>query len=824
MNISYNWLKQFVKLPDSVTAEEVAIKLTHSTAEVEGVRRQGELLNNVVVGKVVKAEKHPNADKLKLCQVDVGGEMVQIVCGGSNVAEGMLVALARVGAKVLWHGEGEPVELAPTAIRGIESFGMICGAEEIGLAAMFPPKGEKEIVDLTQYNYIPGTPLAVALHLDDAILEIDNKSLSHRPDLMGHYGIAREVAVLYNKDLAPYTPAEISKPKKGDWNIKVKVMDTKLCPRYMAVGISNVKVGPSPDWLVAKLSAVGVGAINNIVDITNYVMLEYGQPMHAFDAALIEEGKEKNIVVRLAKAGEKILALDKKEYNLTEKDLVIANDTAPMAVAGIIGGEGSAITVGTTDIIFESANFLAASVRTTSSRLGVRTESAQRFEKSLDPNQCQLALQKAVALVLELCPEAMVVTKVVDEANFSLPVGPIEVSKNITEQLLGFIQPEKETLRILEKLGFEVKDKKTAWSVLIPTWRATKDIAIPEDIGEEILRLSGYGEAPAVLPLFPVSPVNEDRTMRLIKDAEQTLAGSLGFCEAHNYAFVSAETIKRFGDDISKYIELDNPLAKDRPYITRHLLPGLLDNVSSNLANEQIVKLFEIAKVFRADESGPRAEAGGDELLPRQDVYLEAVYADKKNSVPWNEGKRVLEQLFQKWGVVAEIKDPSTVVGGQARPWEHPGRLAIIVVNEKPVGVIREVAPQVSAKFGIDTRVASVCINLSALAVVAPTGVTAKYKPALAFPAVERDMAFLVPVTTTHESVVVALQDVDPLLQNIELFDTFSGKNIPAGKKSVAYRFIMAHNERTLTTEEVDKVMAKVTTILTKKLNAEMRK
>ncbi len=424
MLISYNWLKKYTNLA-AVDAKEVAEKLKASTVEVESMQDQGELLQNVVVGKVTVADKHPNADKLKLCKVDVGNEELQIVCGGSNVREGMLVAVAKVGAKVQWHGEGELIELKPTKIRGEDSFGMICASTEIGLGELFPIKDEKEILDLTEKNFKVGLPLAQVLGLNDWVFEIDNKSLSNRGDLWGHYGMAREVAVLYNRDLQKYETKKISQGK--EFKLEVEVTDTKLCPRYMAVAIAGIKVGTSPVWLQEKLMTLGHHPINNIVDITNYIMLDLGQPMHAFDVQKVEE----KIVVRKAKDGEKVLALDKNEYNLTSSDLVIADNKKALAIAGVMGCMNSAINNDTTSIIFESANFNAVNVRSTSTRLNLRSDSSVRFEKSLDPNTCELALQKAVELVLECCPDAKVVSKVVDEKNFSVSVGPIEMPLNI---------------------------------------------------------------------------------------------------------------------------------------------------------------------------------------------------------------------------------------------------------------------------------------------------------------------------------------------------------------------------------------------------------
>jgi phenylalanyl-tRNA synthetase beta chain len=361
MLISFNWLKKFVKLADSTTPEEVAQKLTMSTVEVEGIIKQGEHLENVVVGKILKVEKHPQADKLNLCTVDLGSEQLTIVCGGSNVAEGMLVAVAKVGARVRWHGEGDLITLEPATIRGVESRGMICGADEIGLNEMFPKKSEKEIVDLTSVlattpnpplerrgngGLLPlprggwvGLPLAEALGLNDVIFEIDNKSLSNRPDLWGHYGIAREVAVLFNREVDEYETKKI-KPGK-EIELKVAVENQTLCPRYMAVQLSGIKINSSPAWMQQALISVGVRPINAIVDITNYVMLEIGQPLHAFDAAKVSSANNQvsSIVVRKARENEKIKLLDGKEYSLPGETLVIAGEEKALAIGGVFEWE-----------------------------------------------------------------------------------------------------------------------------------------------------------------------------------------------------------------------------------------------------------------------------------------------------------------------------------------------------------------------------------------------------------------------------------------------------------------------------------------------------
>lgn len=821
MLLSYNWLKQYLNLSNSISAFDVGEKLKMSTVEVEAVKKMGENLENIVVGKIVLAEKHPDADKLKLCKVDIGHEQVQIVCGGSNVREGMLVALAKIGAKVQWHGEGDLIELQETKIRGVESFGMICASTEIGLGSMFPIKDEREILDLS--SVIPtkaegsliGKPLVQALGLDDTVLEIDNKSLSNRPDLWGHYGVAREVAVLFNKDLVEYKTEAIKEGK--EIKIKVEVVDKKLCPRYMAIAVGGVKVGPSPDWLKNKLLAVGINSVNNVVDITNYVMLDIGQPMHAFDADLLSgDKKTKTIKVRLAEESEVIKALDNNEYKLTNSDLVIADSEKVVAVAGVIGGENCAITDNTTTIIFESANFSATDIRKTSTRLNVRTDSAQRFEKSLDPNLCELALKKAVELVCQVCPEAKVISKVADESDFVLPVGPIEIDKNLFEKKIGVVIPEKEIVRILEKLGFELKDKKDVWAVKIPTWRATKDISLAEDLVEEVLRVYGYDQVPGSLPNFPITPASLNLARKLERSVTDILVEKFAYTEVYNYSFISGEQIKNLADDPASYVELDNPLAKDRPYLRRQLLPNLLANVANNISHRSEVKIFEIGKVFRNNKSGLRAAENSDELLPNQDIWFTAVYVNKKDQNPFWEARRLLEALGK------ELRfDFETVLEEKIPLREHPTRTALIKSNIA-VGVVGEMAPGVSENFGVDYRVGFLQLNLSDLQ-ESGSFKEINYVPASSYPEVERDVAIVVNKKFTHHEIINELQKIDPLLIKVELFDVYTGEHVAADKKSMAYRLTYYHPDHTLVSAEVDVVHNKALSLLQKKFDAEIR-
>ena len=811
MLISYNWLKKYIPLSDSISAADVAARLKASTVEVEGVEIQGKNLEGVVVGKVLSAEKHPNADKLKVCTVDVGGEQLPIVCGGSNVNKGMLVTLAKVGAKVKWHGEGELVELKPAAIRGVESMGMICASTEIGLAEMFPLKEEKEILDLSNLKVKPGVPLAKALGLDDTILEIDNKSLSNRPDLWGHYGIAREVAVLYGKKFKNYEAGKI-KPGK-DVDLKVEIKDAKLCPRYMAVAMSGVSVGPSPQWLQKSLLAVGQRSINNIVDITNYTMLDLGQPMHAFDASRIANAK---IIVRTAKDGEEFTTLDGQKRKLDSGMLMIADSQKSLAIAGVMGGLDSGITNDTTTIIFESANFEAGSIRRTSTKLGLRSDSSARFEKSLDPNLTARALEYAVKLVLECCPKAKVASKVVDEAKFSLQQGPISISLQFLQSKMGVKLPKKEVVRILEQLGFGIKVSGEELSVKIPSWRATKDISIPEDLVEEIIRIYGFEKIEGQMPAFSINPPEVNKLKKLERTVKNVLVNSLAYTEVYNYSFVSPQSITKLGHDVSKYLELANPLSQERPFLRRHLMNNLLENVKKNIDDYPELRIFEVGKKFLVEKPGARAAENSNELLPRQDTWLHAVFASKKNKNVFWEARQAAEAVFHELRKEFKLEKNDNL-----RPWQHPARSGRVMVGNSYFGGVFEFHPMVIENFGLECSVGMMSLNLDELANL--SGTEKKYSTIPEFPAVERDLAISVKKNVAHADILAALLGKNPLLKSVELFDVYQGEGVGADYKSMAYHFVYQDSKRTLVTEEVDKAHEELIKILKEKFGASVR-
>lgn len=819
MNISYNWLKQYTNLPDSITPVQVAEKLKLSTVEIENVVVQGEHLDNIVVGKVLKADKHPNADKLKLCQVDVGKEKLQIVCGGSNVVQDMLVAVAKIGAKVRWHGEGDLVEIVPTKIRDVDSYGMICASTEIGLAQMFPLKSEKEIMDLTGLKIKPGTELKKALGLDDVIFEVDNKSLSNRPDLWGHYGLAREISVLYPRELKKYETKEI-KPGK-ELKLKIKVDDEQLCPRYMAVAVEGVKIGPSPLWLQQRLNAVGLRSINNVVDITNYVMFDLGQPLHAFDAEKIKSTgkKEKTIIIRTANDKEKFKLLDEKVLELTENDLVIADEEKPVALAGVMGGYDSGINENTNTIIFESANFEPVNIRKTALRYDSRTDSSARFEKSLDPNMTKPALEKAVELLLQICPETKVISGVEDKKNFHLTIGPLQIGIEEICRKIGAKVEKKEIINILTRLDFEVKEKsKEILSVKIPTWRATKDVSVAEDLIEEVVRIYGYDNIVGSLPAFEIIPPAKNDLRDLEHRLRNITVKELGYDEVYNYSFVSLEQIKKLGDDKDKYLELDRPISKEKPYLRRELLSNLLENIQKNIENFDRVDIFEIGKIYLSELSGVRAEANEDELLPRQDNCFTAVNYGKKGDSGFVKARLALEKIMENLKLDFVLQNANSV-----KQFMHPSRAGEISVAGKNIGFIYELNPLTAKKWDLNERAGVLEINLNELDEILKNKKDFVYNPLPEFPIASRDLAFMVDKKITHQEIVSVVKEISPLLKAVDLFDVYEGEHVKEGFKSMAYHFVFSDPTRTLKTEEVEETMKKMVEIIKRKFGAEVR-
>lgn len=787
MFVSLDWLREFVAIPKNVNATALAQLITTRTAEIEHVIDPSKELEKIVIGKVLELSKHPDADKLTLVNVDVGeSEAIRVVCGGINLKTGMLVAVALPGAIVKWHGK-EIVEMKIAKVRGVESHGMICASEEIGLGEC----ADGEIMDLSYLKAKPGTALAQALGLD-IIFEFDNKSLTHRPDLWGHTGIAREISAITGYKFTE-KKAKVTVPKAGKLP-DIKVENPELCPRYMGLIIKNVKVGPSPEWLKQRLKATGHSVISNIVDVTNYVMEEVGQPLHAFDLANVNGG----IVVRNAKKNEKIITLDGEEKTLDSSMLVIADHSKALALAGVMGGEYSGIHSDTEDILLESANFEPSNVRLTSMKLGLRTDSVQRFEKSLDPKYCKRALLRAAELILELCPDAKIAGPYGDIANFETYEPEIEVDIARINKKIGVEIPASDMAKILESLEFEiikkVTDKSQSIKLKVPSFRATKDVDIEEDIVEEIARIHGYEKIPALLPDLPAKVPNENLSRKSEHLIREILAFACGMTEVYNYSFYSEKTLEKFGLPKEKHLKIQNPLSEEQSHLRVSLIPNLNACLTKAKQNEASATLFEIGRAYKENGS----------FMPEEKTALAGI-TGIEGAAGFFHLKEKLEKFFEIFG----IENAEFITHQNTKSYMHPHQCAEIKFRGKSIGEIFTFHPaleEIGAAFELDFN-----------AISSGRKTEIKYKAESKFPSIYFDISVLLDKRTQYADAEKALKKAaGPHLQKIELFDIFEGDKIPEDKKSLAFRLTLQSAEQTLTDADMNSAMQASWTALEK--------
>jgi phenylalanyl-tRNA synthetase beta chain len=710
-----------------------------------------------------------------------------------------------LGAKVKWHGEGEPVVMEKAEIRGVESYGMICASVELGLNN--PDEGPHDILDLSALKPEVGAEIKDVLKKDDIIFEFDNKSLTHRPDLWGHIGIAREISAITNSKFKPLK-VDVKIPETGE-SIDVKVKDKTLCPRYCGLIFNNIKVEKSPDWLTRRLKATGHGIHNNIVDITNYVMMELGQPLHAFDKALIKDG----IIVRPAKKNEKIKTLDSKEYNLDETMLVIADHEKPVAVAGIIGGEHSGINENTTSIILESANFNSSSVRRTSTKLGIRTDSVQRFEKGLDPLLAETAIKRAAQLILQICPEAQIAGAITDIQKFNKKPLKITLDLEKAKSKIGAEISAQEMKKILESLEFKVTEKgrkiKT-FIVEVPTFRATKDILIEDDLIEEIARIYGYDNIAPILPNLPTKlPLeNTERTKK--HRARELFSYGLGFDEVYNYSFYGLTDIKKSLLAESHHLKLQNYLSEEQTHMVTSLAPNILKNLQENVKNFSEIKIYEIGHTY--------LEIG--EFFPLEEKKIcGAILIKGKSDKIFYEAKGCIEAFIQKFNLshVAPAK------GAKNTPYAHPAKsLTFIDHSGKSLATCFMLHPTVQKNYDLDKySIAFFEINFTEALKLEETKNSYKHLPK--FPSITFDISVAVDKNVEVATLESAIKNTEKdLINDVKLFDIYEGEKIAQDKKAVAFSVTLQALDRTLTDAEMAQTQSKIFTAL-ENLGGEIR-
>ena len=799
MLLSRKWLNEFV--PVDVDDRTFAEDMTLSGSKVEITEIEGEEISNVVVGRVVEIKRHENSDHMWICQVDVGEEApIQIVTGAQNVSQGDLVPVAK-------HNSTLPggVKITKGKLRGEKSNGMLCSYKELGMTDNDWPYSVVDGIfllnsdpDLKAKDLKPGDDIRTAIGLDDHVVEFE--ITPNRPDCLSVIGLAREAAVTYGKTMAQHEPVV----KGGGIGNLTELLDvetpaTDLCPRYTARMVRNVKIGPSPKWMRDRLRASGVRPINNIVDITNYVMLEYGQPMHAFDYRYVNGGK---IVVRRAEDGETLTTLDGNVRQLNSSMLVIADEHRAVGLAGIMGGENSEIVEDTVDVVFESANFNGTSIRRTALALGMRTEASAKFEKGLDILNTLPAVNRACELV-EMLGAGDVLDGTIDILNFVPQPKQLKLRADKINALLGTDIDAAEMCRILQELGFGVDGD----IITVPSWRG--DVEHYSDLAEEVARFYGYNQIPTTA-MTGVTTRGGYSPEQMLERSLGTVCRSLGYDEIITYSFISPTYYDkiRLPEDspLRKSMKIMNPLGEDTSIMRTTVMPSMLEILTRNYNyRNKEAHLYELGRTYFEREDGMADEPKHLSL---------GVYGPE-------------ESFFTLKGAVETILDSIraedvTYVAEKSDPSYHPGRCAKVYVNGQEVGTLGQIHPLVAANYGVDAELYYADLKFDAL--FASRGADPEYQPLPKFPAVTRDIAVLVDKAVTVGAMESSIQAAAKgLLKDVTLFDIYEGAKLPTGKKSVAFNLVLRADDRSLTAQEADDEVNLVLERLKKDFGAMLR-
>ncbi len=802
MLVSTKWLKDYVDI-DGIPVEELAERITRSGIEVDALIDRSQGMTNVVVGHVLECTKHPEADRLNICQVDVGEETTQIICGAANVAAGQKVIVARPGAVL----PGD-FKIKKAKLRGEESNGMICSLQELAIDSKLVPKEYAEGIYVLPEDAVVGSNALELMSLDDTVLEFD--LTPNRSDALSMLGVAYEVAAILEQEIQqPTTNYTASTEKAADY-LKLRVDAKEENPMYLAKVIKNVKIEESPLWLQNRLIASGVRPHNNVVDVTNYILLEYGQPLHAFDYDRLETGE---IVVRLANEGEKMTTLDDTERTLQAHQLVITNGQEPVALAGVMGGANSEVYDGTTTIILESAYFTSATVRRTSKEIGLSSDASVRYEKGVDPNRVEAAIERAAGLIAELAGgDVLEGTLSFDELD-KTPVR-ITISPDYINNRLGMKISLEEMISVLNRLKFTVEAVNGKLVIDAPTRR--QDIRIKEDVIEEIARMYGYDHIPMTLPVTESKPGGLTSYQKERRTVKAFLEGA-GLCETLTYSLTSEKSVGKYALETAPTTKLLMPISEERSVLRQSILPHLLEAATYNVARRNdSVALYEISSVFLNE---------GEDGLPNEIAHVAAVmtgtwvdhaWQAETKKVDFFVAKGIVEGLMEKLGMTEKLTFEQAALDGM-----HPGRTANIYYNDERIGFIGQVHPTVQKERDLkDTYVFE--MNLDRILDMKLSNIL--YTPVPRFPAISRDIALVVSSeTTAHTLEKVIRRAGGNLLTNVKLFDLYEGDNVEEGKKSIAFSLTYQDPERTLTDEEVVKAHDKVLAALTSEAGALLR-
>ena len=801
MLVSLKWLKDYIDL--ELSAEELADRLTMAGLEVDEIQTLAPKFSGVVAAKILSVRPHPNADKLSLCDVTDGAETYPIVCGAKNIHAGDMVPLAKTGA-VIPGG----YTIKSTTLRGEKSEGMLCSEAELEIG-----DDASGILQLPA-DMALGRPLQEALDLGDTVLDIG--ITPNRSDCLSMIGIAREVAALTGKKMKMPDVRILESAQDVSLLSSVTIEDADLCPRYTARLIQNVTIGGTPVWMKTRLEAAGLRAINNVVDVTNFVMLEMGQPLHAFDFRFLEEGR---IVVRKSKPGEEFISLDEKSRLLPENTLLICDGKKPVAIAGIMGGLNSEVKEDTRTILLESAYFNPASIRRSSRSLGMPTDAAFRFERGIDPEGVVRALDRAAQLIAELSG-GEVCRNYLDEYPAKIKaVDNIPLRMDRVRQVIGAGVPAREAVRILKSIGMALRrEGKGAYRVTPPSFRV--DIEREIDLIEEIARLYGYHLVPSTLPSVSVSETETIPRLALEERVRRLLTGS-GYSEIINYSFSSPDSAEALGlspeDERRRFVVIKNPLTEDQSIMRTTLVYGLLETLKKNLHNASFnLKLFEIGRTFFKRHDGE---------LPEERNILAALAAGKVSDDLW--GSKVSVDFYDLKGSLENIFQDLKMDSCRCRtetpePFLHPGQSCGVYMGDVRIGFLGKAHPEVLKKMDIKSDAYLFEINLDLLG--EQTGRRIRYRELSKFPAVQRDVAFVLPESMESEKMLeIVLSQHEDLLENVSIFDIYTGKGLEERTKSLGLRFSYRALDRTLTDAEINSIHNRIVQNTVQQTGAKIR-
>ncbi|GAE26143.1 phenylalanyl-tRNA synthetase beta chain [Halalkalibacter wakoensis JCM 9140] len=806
MLVSYKWLQDYINVSD-LSARDIAEKMTRGGIEIDFVHQLNKGITGVVVGYVKECEQHPNADKLNVCQVDIGEEeLVQIVCGAKNVAAGQHVAVAKVGAVLPGN-----FKIKKAKLRGEVSQGMICSLQELGIESKLVQKEFSEGIYVFQDEVEVGSDALAALNLDDEVLELD--LTPNRSDCLNMLGVAYEVGALYEREVTLPTIEVATNDEQASDYIDVKVDAVEDNPYYGAIIIKDVKVGTSPLWLQNRLMAAGIRPISNVVDVTNYVLLEYGQPLHAFD---YDRFGSKEVLVRRATDGEKIVTLDDQERTLTSDHLVITNGKEPVAIAGVMGGATSEVHEGTTTVLLEAAYFKGSTIRKASRDLGLRSDASTRYEKGVDQDRVLAAGRRAAQLIAELAG-GTIVSRVVEKDVLSYEMATVRLDLDRVNRRLGMNVTIEEAASFMSRLGFTYEQDGNVLAVTIPSRRA--DIQIEEDLMEEVARLYGYDHIPTTLPQGATTQGALTDYQKKRRHVRRVLESS-GLSQVITYSLTSPEKAKGFAFETNQTpVRLAMPMSEDRSTMRTSLIPHLFDVLSYNVNRKnQNVHVFEIGSIFLTDEETLTKQPIEREMVAGAltGVWYEHNWQGEKNKVDFFVVKGILEEMFNALGINEQI-----VFEQATLPDLHPGRTALVKLDGKEIGFIGQVHPALQKEVGLkETYVYE--LELEALLTHDTQSVV--YQPLPRFPAMVRDIALVVDTHRSAGEVEAVIRWAGgELLKEVRLFDLYQGEHMEEGKKSLAFSLTYLDPERTLTDEEVTTKHNEVLKMLEEHVGATLR-